>query len=101
MGYPHLVYFKVALWNNNRRKVAYVHRLVAEAFHGPPPPGYNDCSHLDHDTSNNHASNLAWSTHVDNCRERHSEEAAERRAMREEACDDFGEVLDADDGVPF
>lgn len=42
-----------------RRMDFYVHRLVAEAFVGPCPDGYQ-CAHLDGDPSNNAASNLQW-----------------------------------------
>ncbi|WP_369497494.1 HNH endonuclease signature motif containing protein [Nocardia otitidiscaviarum] len=41
--------------------VRYVHRLVAEAFYGPRPSGF-DTRHLDGDTRNNAASNLAYGT---------------------------------------
>ena len=37
----------------------YVHRLIAEAFHGPCPDGHQ-CRHLDGNRYNNAAWNLAW-----------------------------------------
>lgn len=101
-GYPHLVYFKVALWARPKRRVVYVHRLVCETFHGPAPADFTDCCHLNHDTSDNRAENLAWSTHGENMREIHTPDAAERRAIRDEACERL--VLAADDGshgAPF
>lgn len=39
----------------------YLHRLIAEAYHGPAPTGFH-CRHLDGDKSNNNAKNLAWGT---------------------------------------
>jgi hypothetical protein len=42
-----------------RRCQALVHALVAEAFHGPRPPGH-DVDHKDWDRTHNHASNLRW-----------------------------------------
>ena len=39
--------------------------LVCEAFHGPRPDGY-DCMHLDGDSLNNKANNLAWGTREEN-----------------------------------
>lgn len=43
-----------------------VHRLVCEAFHGPPPPGKDQVRHLDGDPSNNHPANLRWGTAKEN-----------------------------------
>lgn len=39
----------------------YLHRAIAEAFHGPCPDGMQ-CCHLDGDKSNNSAGNLRWDT---------------------------------------
>jgi hypothetical protein len=48
-----------------RTTSAYVHRFVALAFHGEPGAG-EEVRHLDGDPTNNHASNLAWGSHVEN-----------------------------------
>lgn len=48
-----------------RGKTKSVHRLVATAFLGPCPDGY-ECSHLDGDSSNNAVTNLCWETHKEN-----------------------------------
>lgn len=42
-----------------------VGRLVATAFHGDAPPGY-EAAHLDNNPRNNRADNLAWTTHLEN-----------------------------------
>jgi HNH endonuclease len=46
-------------------KKRYLHRLIAEAFHGPCPDRHQ-CRHLDGDRSNNAAANLAWGTPKEN-----------------------------------
>lgn len=56
----------VNLWWRGSRKI-YVHRAVAEAFHGPCPEGM-ECSHLNGDKTDNRSSNLAWETHPDNAK---------------------------------
>lgn len=40
----------------------YVHRLVCEVFHGPPPAPDAEADHRDRDRSNNRADNLQWLT---------------------------------------
>jgi len=58
-------YLKVSLHGGGRRRVASVHLLVAEAFHGPRPDGL-ECAHLDGNAKNNCADNLAWVTKQEN-----------------------------------
>ena len=43
-----------------------VHRLVAMAFHGPPPTSQHEAAHLDNCPTNNRPSNLAWKTRQEN-----------------------------------
>ena len=83
-----------------KRYWRYVHRLVCETFRGAAPTGYTDVSHMNHDTSDNRAVNLRWSTHADNVRECFTPEAAERRAVRDEQ---LGEPMPDTSvpGVPF
>ena len=50
------------------RKTYRVHRLIAEAFHGPCPPGKDEVDHTDRNRSNNKPENLRWVSHVENCR---------------------------------
>lgn len=46
-------------------KTLKVHRLVCEAFNGPPKNG-QVCMHLDENSRNNIPSNLAWGTQKEN-----------------------------------
>ncbi|WP_234796162.1 HNH endonuclease signature motif containing protein [Agrobacterium vitis] len=43
-----------------------VHRLVCEAFNGPPPSADSVCMHLDENAANNRPSNLQWGTQKEN-----------------------------------
>ena len=55
-------YLQVVL--TGRKKYA-VHRLVLEAFVGPPPDGH-ECAHGDGDRKNARLSNLRWATKLEN-----------------------------------
>lgn len=43
-----------------------IHRLVCQAFHGHCPPDKEMVGHLDGNSLNNHANNLAWITRSEN-----------------------------------
>lgn len=43
-----------------------VHRLICEAFHGPPPEGKTYVLHLDEDAHNNKPENLKWGSQKEN-----------------------------------
>jgi hypothetical protein len=43
-----------------------VHRLVCEAFHGPPPFEAAIVMHIDDDPANNRPENLKWATQKEN-----------------------------------
>lgn len=43
-----------------------VHRLVCEAFHGPPPNDASVCMHIDENAANNRPDNLKWGTQKEN-----------------------------------
>lgn len=47
-----------------------VHRLVCEAFHGPPPSPDHECRHLDGNPDNGRPSNLWWGTREENWQDR-------------------------------
>lgn len=50
---------KIALFVETEREDFFVHRLVALAFHGEPPEGYQ-VNHIDGNPRNNHSNNLEW-----------------------------------------
>lgn len=69
--------------SDTRRLHAYVHRLVAEAFHGPAPEG-TMALHRDDNKRNNAASNIYYGTRIDNAQDAlrngcHGTEAHRRR----------------------
>lgn len=49
-----------------KRKAYKVHRLVCEAFNGPPPPHRDVVMHIDENAANNRPNNLRWGTQKDN-----------------------------------
>ena len=61
---PHIiVYIKNYDYKGKNYKV---HRLVCEAFNGPPPFDKAIVMHLNDDATNNRPENLAWGTHKEN-----------------------------------
>lgn len=72
-------YLRVTLSRNGKRKDAYIHRLMCEAFFGTPNDGRNYVNHLDEDPAHNQITNLEWTTNSNNVKyswERHREERA-------------------------
>jgi len=64
-----------------RGKTHMFHRLVCQAFHGEPPPGYH-ADHVDNNTMNNNAENLQWlSPAENNAKKRHACKKTTRRAV--------------------
>jgi hypothetical protein len=74
-------YKRVTLTVNQQKYSFFVHRLVALAFHGPPPDKHSIVRHLDGNPANNHARNLAWGTPYDNIQDarRHGTQARGER----------------------
>ena len=60
-------YLSVSVSVDNKAKRALVHRLVAEAFHGPAPDRHDVC-HLNHDRTDNRPENLKYGTRSENCK---------------------------------
>ena len=58
-------YIAVQWYENKEHKLAYVHRLVAEAF-VPNPNRKKEVNHIDDNKQNNAASNLEWATRREN-----------------------------------
>lgn len=62
---PNSPYLIVFLSRNKKRYKRYHHRLVLEAFVGPPPPGADAC-HINGDYVDNRLENLRWGTRLEN-----------------------------------
>jgi hypothetical protein len=54
---------------DGKRKLARIHRVVAEAFIGPSPFDGAIVMHLDDNRTNNHYSNLQWGSYDDNSKD--------------------------------
>lgn len=71
-------YMRVAITGPTGMTKAAVHRLVCEAFNGPPPSPCAQVAHYDGNPANNHYSNLRWATPKENCadKKRHGTQVA-------------------------
>lgn len=59
--------YAVVSYSADKRKAhRLVHRVVAEAFHGPRPSSCHEVNHIDGDKLNNRADNLEWVTPSEN-----------------------------------
>ena len=58
-------YYKVNLYRDGEREQVPIHRMVCEAFHGPPS-AKQDAAHNDGVKINNHATNLRWASRAEN-----------------------------------
>jgi hypothetical protein len=73
-------YYAITLFKEGRRYLPHVHRIVATAFLGSPPPGY--CTnHLDGVKTNNRVSNLEWTTLRENTLHAHRMGLTDSRAQ--------------------
>lgn len=84
-----------------RRRDHYVHRLVALAWHGPPPPelggldGDARVLHTDHDPTNNRPENLTWGTRAENTADRVYADRT-RRLAPADVLEEGGALFDGD-----
>ncbi len=89
-------YLRVTLRIGGRGRGVFVHRLVCEAFHGPPPTPEHEVAHFDGDGANNCADNLRWATRLENAAdkqrhgrvpkgERHPARCGQQRIVRGDA----------------
>lgn len=63
-------YVQTRLSKLGKASTLLVHRLVCEAFHGPPPKGRPQVGHIDGSRDNNSASNLRWVSAKENAQDR-------------------------------
>lgn len=76
-------YLHICMWINGSKKSASVHRLVAEAFLGPPPTLGHEVNHKDGIRHNNRTENLEWVSQSENVQ--HSYSVLGHKAARGEA----------------
>lgn len=87
-------YHCISLRMHGVKKSLFVHRLVADAFLRQPTPKHKFVIHLDHNKSNNNASNLKWVTLEQQVEHRKSSPAV-KRALKERILQDgnYSKVL--------
>lgn len=83
-------YEKIILRENNKRKVKYIHRLVAEAFI-LNPNNYKEVNHKDSNSLNNNVNNLEWCDRKYNLdyMAKHQRKIKENHEMRMETLEDI------------
>jgi len=59
-------YIRACLWTSNKRVNKGVHRLVCEAFCGPPPTDKHHAAHRNGTKTDNSADNLRWLSKLEN-----------------------------------
>ncbi len=86
-------YKRILLTAHGRRRLWPVHRLVAEAFIGDCPPGYQ-VNHIDSNRSNNVANNLEYVTPKGN--QEHSWRTTNRQPPHRGEATPFAKLTDND-----
>jgi hypothetical protein len=77
-------YLKVKVTTPEGKRMLSVHRLVCEAFHGKALAGFYQVAHNDGNCTNNHFTNLRWTTCIQNQwdRKRHGTDPSGERNGR-------------------
>ena len=89
----HSGYLFVTLYKNRKRKSHFVHRLVASAFIGELPDGYQ-VNHIDENKKNNNVENLEYVTPKQNSNHGTAKERkAEKRRKRVEQYSKSGKFI--------
>lgn len=86
-----LGYLRVTLCKDGGSKIFLVHRLVAEAFIGPPPEIDSQVNHIDGNKENNTPENLEWCTAKENID--HAIETGLREAFPSSVLEKTGERI--------
>ena len=89
-------YLQVCLSKNGKRKMCYVHRIVAYAFlSNDDPKNKTQINHLDENPRNNHVSNLEWTTPKQNANHGTRNERAAKTRGKKVRCVETGEVFES------
>lgn len=91
-GIPQYYYCNISLGGGKRRLIR-VHRLIAKAFTEGRTEEYNIVDHIDRNPHNNHSSNLRWTNHVGNMRNKDDTVfVGEDETLKEWMAKEYGEV---------
>lgn len=91
-GNPQYYYCNINL-EDGRRRLMRVHRLVAKAFCEGRSEEYNIVDHIDRNPHNNHSTNLRWTDHVGNNRNKDNTVfVGEDETLKEWMAKEYGEV---------
>lgn len=92
-------YLQIDLWKNGKGKQVLIHRIVAEAFIGACPPGY-EVNHKDENKQNNCVDNLEYVTKSQNVSYgTRNERASQKIRKRIEQLTLFGELIATHDSA--
>ncbi len=86
-------YRRVGIVANGRRKLWFVHQLVAQVFIGEKPPGYH-VNHIDSHRANNRVDNLEYVTPLGN--QRHSWATTNRQPPHRGEATNFAKLSESD-----
>lgn len=62
----HRGYYRYRVMSDGVKRSGYAHRIVCEAFHGPPPSDRHQAAHNNGVKTDNHYTNLRWATPAEN-----------------------------------